>query len=408
MKYLLIIGDGMADNPVAELGGMTPLEKAEKPFIDSLSERGELGNVKTVPDGFEPGSDVAIMSIFGCAPEKYFAGRAPLEAAAQGVKLSDGDAAFRCNIIALSEGDDFYSKTILSHSAGGIGGEEAKTLVVDLFNDPEFKALADSAGVTVLPSLSYRHLVVQKSVDINGISMSPPHDHLGEPVSGNLPKGCESAKVLEQLLCKASEILDKHPINVKRRREGKLPGNSIWFWAQGTAANLPSFYGQYNKTGAVISAVALCHGIAKLAGLDVILVDGATAELDTNYEGKVDAALDALKSHDFAAVHIEAPDECSHAKDVECKLEAIRRLDNLVVRPVIESLEKQGEDFRVLILSDHKTLVESGFHDGEPVPFIIYDSRVGNGSGLVYTEANGEAGLSLNDGTLLMERLFSK
>ena len=398
----------MADDPVSKLEGHTPLEKAEKPFIDSLARHGELGNVITVPDGFEPGSDVAIMSIFGCAPELYFAGRAPLEAAAQGVTLEKGDAAFRCNIIAVSDDHDWKSRKILSHSAGAISGEEAKALAVDLFDDPEFKALADKAAMTLLPSLSYRHLVVQKATAIDGIIMSPPHDHLGETVGDNLPRGCADAEVLSELLEKACAFLDKHPINEKRRAKGKLPGNSIWFWAQGTAAKLPSFYGQYGKTGTVVSAVALCHGIARLVGLDVALIDGATAELDTNYEGKVQAALDALKTQDFAAIHIEAPDECSHANDVDAKLEAIRRLDALVVEPSVKALESSGEDFRVLILSDHKTYVESGMHGSAPVPFLIYDSSLDSGSGLSYTEKNGLTGVSLDSGTKLMERLFSK
>ena len=408
MKYILLIGDGMAENPLEALGGLTPLEKASIPAIDSLAKRGVLGSVKTVPNGFEPGSDTAIMSIFGCTPLKYYSGRAPLELAAMDIFLEPGDSAMRCNNVALSEGGSFEKRTILSHSGGGIPGSDGRALAEYLFGHPDFKAMSDELGLEIKLTSSYRHLVIAHGVDLGGTHFSPPHDHLDETVLDNLPSGTPVAAKLSVLLEKAVELLENHPINAARRTDGKLPANAAWFWAAGTAAALPSFHGQYNKTGSVISAVGLVQGIAKLAGLDVIIVDGATGELETNYEGKVEAALTAAKTRDFVALHVEAPDECSHAGDVPGKLQAIEWFDSRVVAPVINGLEATGEDFRVLILADHKTLCVERTHDGDPVPFIIYDSRKDTNAGLPYTEKNGEAGIYIDDGSSLMGMLFEQ
>ena len=408
MKYLLVIGDGMADNSVPELKGLTPLETAKKPFIDKLAAHGVLGSVLTVPEGFPPGSDTAIMSIFGCDPHYCYSGRAPLEVAAQGISLSLGDAAYRCNNVTLTDDETvpFGDKKIVSHSGGGLCEKQGVELVEYLFSHPEFKALSDKVGMSVYPTESYRHIAVQKQVDIKGLELAPPHDHIGESVSENLPKGCENASVLTELMKKANELLQNHPFNVQRRSEGKFPGNAIWFWAEGTAAKLPSFAEQYGKTGAVVSAVPLCHGIAKLIGLDVIMVDGATGEVETNYEGKVEAALNALNTHDFVAVHLEGPDECTHCGDLTGKLQAIEWLDSRVVEPLCRSLQEKGEDFRMLILSDHKTLTSNRQHDGDPVPYILFDSRCNTQVELSYNEANGLLGNYLPAGIDLMPALF--
>ena len=408
MKYILVIGDGMADNPVSELDGLTPLEAAKKPYIDMLAAEGILGSVLTVPEGFPPGSDTAIMSIFGCDPHYCYSGRAPLEVAAQGISLSLGDAAYRCNNVTLTDDETvpFEEKKIVSHSGGGLCEKQGVELVEYLFNHPEFKALADEAGMSVYPTESYRHIAVQKQADIKGLVLAPPHDHIGETVADNLPKGCENAAVLTKLMKKANELLFNHPFNVRRRSEGKLPGNAIWFWAEGTAAKLPNFFEQYGKTGAVVSAVPLCHGIARLIGLEVIMVDGATGEVDTNYEGKVKASLDALKTRDFVAVHLEGPDECTHCGDLKGKLQAIEWLDSRVVEPLCSALREKGEDFRMLILSDHKTLTSNRQHDGDPVPYIIYDSNNNTQAGLSYSEANGLKGPYLSAGIDLMPSLF--
>lgn len=409
MKYILVIGDGMADNPLKVLGGETPLQAANIPAIDRLAAEGTLGSVLTVPEGFPPGSDTAIMSIFGSAPQTYYAGRAPLEAAAQGVELGEGDAAMRCNNVALSEGAHFGDRRILSHSGGGIEGEDGRELVTWLFAHPDFRPLAEEARMEIYPTDSYRHIAVLRGADIRGLTLSPPHNHIGETVSANLPSGSPAAAPLCALLERACALLEDHPLNRERAALSKLPANGIWFWAGGTAARLQDFTKTYGKTGAVVSAVPLCHGIAKLSGLDVLLVPGATGELHTNYEGKVAAALGALDTRDFVAVHLEGPDECSHAGDLPGKLQAIEWLDSRVVAPLTRALEERGEDFRLLLLSDHKTLLEErGAHGGGSVPFLLYDSRKKSGSNLPYCEESAKNGPFLEDGTALMPLLFAE
>jgi 2,3-bisphosphoglycerate-independent phosphoglycerate mutase len=409
MKYILVIGDGMADNPVPELGYQTPLQYATIPTIDALASAGELGSVLNVPKGLPAGSDTAILSIFGCDPNHCYTGRAPLEAAASGINLAPGDTAYRCNMVTYEDIDiPVGEKRILSHSAGSIEGDVSIALIQFLFDDPEFKAAAQNAGMIVYPSPSFRHIAVQKAADIQGIVLTPPHDHLGEQIGNLLPKGCANAQVLRDLMILAHKKLNEHPINVQRRAEGKLPANGIWFWAEGTAVALPNFYENYHKTGGVISAVPLCHGIAALTGLEMVSVDGATGELDTNYEGKVRAALDLLEKHDFAAIHVEAPDECTHNGDTKGKIQAIEWLDSRVIAPLITQLNDAGYDYRMLILSDHKTLTATRGHDGDPVPYILYDSRQDHKSGRTYCEADGEKGPYIDPGTKLMEMLFAE
>ncbi len=407
MKYVLIIGDGMADDPTDKLGGRTPLEVTSKPNMDRLAREGELGSVNNCPLELPAGSDTAILSIFGCDPRQCYTGRAPLEAAAQGIALKPGDVAFRCNMASLEEGDlPFEKRRILSHSSGGIDGELSRRLVLDLFADPEFKALAEAAGAEVFPTLTYRHIVICHKGDAEGLVLTPPHDHLTEVCGSHLPRGGSAAPVLRGLMEASFRFLSAHPINVRRREEGKLPANCIWFWAQGTAVELPSFEKAYRKRGAVISAVPLCHGIGALIGLDRIMVPGATGEKDTNYLGKGQAAVKALleDGYDFVGVHVEAPDECSHNGDTEGKLKSISDLDNFVLGTILRGLE--GEDFRILILSDHKTLTDTRGHAHGYVPYILYDSRVSVGSGLSYTEANGLLGPHVEDGVALMGMLF--
>jgi len=409
MKYLLVIGDGMADNPVEKLGGKTPLEVAKKPEIDELARAGEVGTVRTVPLGLPAGSDTAILSIFGCDPRVCYTGRAPLEAAASGIRLQPGSVAYRCNMVTFEDGDlPFEEKRVLSHSAGSIEGDVSDSVARALMEDPRFRAAAEAAGLTIHPGHSFRHMAVQKAADITGIELAPPHDHLGEKIGPLLPKGCPNADVLKDLMRLAHEILDRHPINEKRRAEGKMPANGVWFWAEGTAVALPNFKEQFGKTGAVISAVPLCHGIARLAGLEVITVEGATGELDTNYEGKAQAAVEALKTYDFVAVHLEAPDECTHNGDTEGKIQAIEWLSSRIVGPIVKALRASDTEFRLLLLSDHKTLTATRGHDGDPVPYILYDSRETSPSGRAYTEAEGLKGPFVDEGIALMPRLFSE
>ena len=409
MKYILVIGDGMADNPVPELGGKTPLEYAKKPFIDELAAKGEVGSVLNVPKGLPAGSDTAIMSIFGCDPNLYYTGRAPLEAAATGIKLNAGDVAYRCNMVTYEQGDmPFEEKRILSHSAGSIDGAVSDEIITELFNDPEFAVLAERAGMSVNLGHSFRHIAVQAQADIKGIKLIPPHDHLGEKIGPLLPSGCENAKVLRELMVKANELLEKSPLNARLVAEGKMPANGIWFWAEGTAVALPNFVEKNAHHGAVISAVPLCHGIAALVGLDIICPEGATGEIDTNYENKMQAALDTLEHDDFAAVHVEAPDECTHNGDLKGKIQAIEWLDTRMLSPMVKALDAKGWEYRILFLSDHKTLTATRGHDGDPVPYMLYDSRYDTGCGLPYTEESGLKGPQVNSGVSLMSMLFEK
>ncbi|MCL2151694.1 MAG: cofactor-independent phosphoglycerate mutase [Oscillospiraceae bacterium] len=410
MKYILIIGDGMADVRLRELDGKTPLQYAKTPTMDKLASDGTMGAVLTIPDGLPAGSDTAILSIFGCDPKSCFTGRAPLEASALGIKLSPGDIAYRCNMVTFEDEDmPFEDKKIVSHSAGSIDGEESDAIIKDLFDGKQFNEAAKKAGIAIYPGSSFRHIAVQnasRAKNTEGTVLTPPHDHLGEPLGRHLPRGSPNAEVLGGLTRLAHKILDNHPLNIKRRAEGKLPANGIWLWAEGTSVELPGFTAKYGKTGGVISAVPLCRGIGALIGLDLVYVEGATGELYTNYEGKVDAAMELLMARDFAAIHIEAPDECTHNGDLAGKLQAIEWIDNRIVRPLTDRLGENGTDYRVLILSDHKTLSTTRAHDGSPVPYIIYDSRTKHDTGLSYCEEDAERGQFISAGTELMDALF--
>ena len=409
MKYLLVIGDGMADNPLPELDGKTPLEAAAKPAIDALAQHGLLGSVLTVPKTLPPGSDTAILSIFGCDPLRYFTGRSPLEAAGCGVAVEPGCASFRCNMIAVEDGDGpFDEKKILSHNAGSIDGESSMAIVTALCEIPEFRAALDAAGMTISPTPSFRHIAQQRGGDIQGLVATPPHDILGRRVGDYAFSGNENAKTLWNLMALANRLLEHHPLNEARRAQGKKPANGIWFWAEGTAVALPNFVERYGHGGSVISAVPLVHGIGALTGLKPVTVEGATGEVDTNYAGKLQAAKDALLGGDeFVCLHLEAPDESTHNGSLPDKLLAINQLDSLIVAPLVQWLQQQKLDFRLLLLSDHKTLMSTRTHDGDPVPFLLYDSTDLKSGGLPYTEANGEQGPFIPQGTDLMKMLFN-
>ncbi|MDL2294015.1 2,3-bisphosphoglycerate-independent phosphoglycerate mutase [Ruminococcaceae bacterium OttesenSCG-928-D13] len=412
MKYLIVIGDGMADNPVPALGGKTPLETAKKPAMDELAQKGELGTVRTVPEGVPPGSDTAILSIFGYDPRQFFTGRSPLEAAGSGVTLEDGDISYRCNMITLEDGDKpLAERKILSHSGGSVHGEDALALMGALLADERFAAVLKKQGITIHPTPTFRHITVQKGADITGLVAAEPHQHLGEPVGPLLPAGAPVAAGLAELMEIAPTVLDHHPVNERRRAEGKLPANGIWFWAEGRAVALPDFKAAHGgKSGMVVSAVPLVQGIARLAGLDVTEVEGATGELDTNYEGKANAILKAFADgYEFALVHVESPDECTHNGDTPGKLQAIEWVDSRTLVRLRAGLDKAGEPWRLLLLSDHKTLTATRGHDGDPVPYLIYDSRqTAPGSGLAYTEANAEKGPHIEIGSTLINHLFEE
>jgi len=450
MKYILIIGDGMADVPVPELDGKTPLQYARTPTMDRLASAGVVGNAITVPQGMPAGSDTAILSIFGCDPKVHYGGRAPLEAAAVGISLSPGEVAYRCNMVTIESalavdstakrscGSDkltadnavppadrmmsYEKKKLLSHSAGAIEGHVSDALIRELFENPGVKDITEKAGIRIFPGSSFRHIAVQSakgSKDYSGgkhtgegkagnhyIVLTPPHDHLGETIGQHLPRGGDNAETLTNLMCIAHEVLDKHPINIERCSKGLLPANGIWFWANGTAIALPGFTERYGKTGSVISAVPLCQGIGVLMGLEKISVDGATGELNTNYEGKADAAFESLKRHDFTTVHIEAPDECTHNGDTKGKVQAIEWIDLRVLKRLTKRLAESAIDYKMLVMADHRTLSTTRGHDGGPVPFILYDSRYDRKTGLRFCEDEAKKGEFITDGTRLMELLF--
>lgn len=407
MKYILVIGDGMADNPVESLGGKTPMAYAKTPVVDFLAAKGTVGSVKNCPPPFAPGSDTGIMSIMGYDPLKYFTGRAPMEAAASDIFLEVGNIAYRCNLVSFEEKDcPLAEKKILSHCAGSIEGAEAYEIISLLLADETFSKEAERLGVVIHPAPSFRHMTVQSSGDIEQAVFEPPHDHLGEVCGEFLPKGSKTAEDMKHLMEIAHDFLKNHPFNQKRTEKLKAPANGIWFWAEGTAVALDSFEEKFGKTGAIISAVPLCQGIGKLVGLPAPTVPGATGELETNYEGKVFMALEHLSSKDFVCIHIEAPDECTHAGNLPEKIEAIERIDSRVIAPILQRME--GKEFRLLYLPDHKTLIATRGHDAEPVPFLLYDSRVDTKSGLRFTEETGATGKFYEDGAATcMNLLFS-
>ena len=409
MKYILVIADGCADDPVPELGGRTPLECADTPNMDALASAGIMGSVVNCPEALPAGSDTAILSIFGCDPLRCYTGRAPIEAAARGVTLDPGDAAFRCNLVTFEDGDaPLEEKRLLSHNAGVIEEEDALAIVQALCDEPRFQQALCDAGMIICRTASFRQYAVQKGADIRGLTLIPPHDHLGEAAGPLMPSGCEDARVLGGLIRLAHELLDRHPLNDRRRALGKLPANGIWFWAEGTAVSLPSFPETYRMTGGVVSAVPICQGIASLAGLEAVSVPGATGELETNYEGKAEAVLRILETHDFAAVHVEAPDECTHNGDLSGKLRSLEWIDGRVLAPLLEGIREHGWEFRLLLLSDHKTLTSTRGHAYGAVPFCLYDSREDRKTGLTFCERAGASGPAFERGTKLMGMLFEK
>ena len=408
MKYVLVIGDGIADEPVSELGGKTPLAALTLPQIDRLAG-GRLGLCQTVPAGVPAGSDTAILSIFGYNPRTCSTGRSALEAAGMGVMLQAGETSLRVNLCAL-EGETFEAARILSHNGGSIEGEEAVELMQDLVHDPRFASLSAAFGFTVHITPTFRHIgVIDAAHRPQGEThFAEPHNHLGEAIAPLLPEGA-MGPAITALMRASYEVLREHPVNRARIAAGKLPANCIWPWGPGSAMALDSFEQKYHKRGSAVSAVPLVWGIAGLCGVDTPRVPGATAELETNYEGKVQAVLDALEGGaDFCCIHIEAPDECAHAGDVEGKCEAIRRLDTRVVGALLERLPQVDPDFRMLLLSDHPTLLRTRGHDGNAVPFAIYDSRH-PGAPRKFDEAHArETGDFLAEGPMLLRALFEQ
>lgn len=404
MKYFILVGDGMGDYPVEELAGRTPLEAARTPWMDHIASGGELGIYRSIPEGFEPGSDVANLVIMGYDPAKYYpGGRGPLEAASMGVELAEDDVAFRCNLVFL--GEKGGKRTFEDYSAGHISTDEARRLINAI------NAELGSTDIRFYPGISYRHLLVWKGKG-EKTRAKPPHDiPAGSFINRFMPEGPGSDE-LAAMIKKSWEVLDSHPINKKRREKGLAPANSIWPWGQGKKPKLPTFQERFGISGAIISAVDLVKGIGILAGMESLDVPGATGYIDTNYEGKALYALEALKKHDLVYVHVEAPDEMGHEGNAEKKIEAIEMFDSRVVGTICQKIPAHLE-YGILLLTDHMTPITARTHTPEPVPFAIFR---GNGAfepeGTVkrrFIERDAAAtGLLVDPGHLLIERLIQK
>ncbi len=383
MKYFVMLGDGMADTPIPSLGGKTPLEAADKPMADYLSENGELGLTNTLFEGMPTGSDIANLAVLGYDPKRFYTGRSPIEALGLGIPLSGEDTVFRLNLVSISNDGAFEDKVMLDHSSDKITNEEAWELLDAL------SAHFGSDKKIFHRGVSYRHIMIWKGIDY-GYTMMPPHDILGQGIREYLPEGKYGAEVLS-MMKESFELLMAHPVNRKRMEKGLRPANCLWLWGEGTKPQLSPFYDKYGLSGSVITAVPLIKGLALGIGLKSIDVDGTTGDYYTNYKGKADAAIDAFKSGDeFVFVHVEAPDECGHDADVELKVKSIEKIDSEIIKPVKEYLDSSGEDYRILFMPDHATPIEARTHVISPVPYLIYGSGINAKSKLPYSEKAAE------------------
>ena len=398
MKYVIVLGDGMADRPLEELEGMTPLEYAKTPNMDQLAAAGEIGMVHTIPDGMSPGSDTANLSVLGYDPKAYYSGRSPLEALSIGVDMKPTDVSLRCNLVTLSEEEENYQdKKILDHSSGEISTEDAAVLLEAVRKELETDIYKFYVGT------SYRHLLIWDQGQV--IDLTPPHDVLGQTIYQHLPK---DAALLE-MMKKSYAVLVNHPINIERKRQGLNPANSCWFWGAGTRPELSSFEEKTGKKGAMVSAVDLLKGIAVGASMKNIIVEGANGGLHPNYKGKAQAAVDILTKddYDFVYVHVEAPDEMGHQGSVEKKVQAIQYLDECVIGPIKAGLEQAGAEFRMLVMPDHPTPVSLRTHTGDDVPYLLYDSaRIENHSWNYNEKQAAESGNRVARGCEMIDYLI--
>jgi len=402
MKYVIIVGDGMADYPVQSLGGKTPLMVARTPHMDFMAGQGEIGLVRTVPDGFNPGSEIANLSIFGYDPIRYYTGRGPLEAASLGVQLSDNDIAFRCNLVTLKfQGDKIVMEDF---SAGHINNEEAREIIRDL------NKKIGTKEIQFFPGVSYRHLMVLKNgaakfLNLGKLVLIPPHDIIGKEITAFLPQVKDP---ILALMTKSQSLLKNHPVNVAREGKGLLPANSIWLWGQGRSPRMITLKERFGMDGFVISAVHLIKGIGILAGLEVLEVPGITGYFDTNYDGKAQYALKGLREKDFVYVHVEAPDEAGHMGDLQLKIDAIEAFDQKVVGAILKGI-KDFDRYKILILPDHPTPLSVRTHTADPVPYLIYSNEVEDetGHGKTFDEVSaGLSGISFEKGFELIERFL--
>lgn len=399
MKYIVVLGDGMADEPLEALGGKTPLEYAQTPCMDSLASMGHMGLVQNVPSVMAPGSDVANLSVLGYDPKRSYSGRSPLEALSVGVKMEPDDVIFRTNIVTLTEEEPYAEKTILDHSSGEIATKDADVLM------DAIRSAFNSETVQFYTGTSYRHIMVWKKGKL--VSLEPPHDHLGTQIGPWLPK----EPMLREMMEESFPILNAHPMNLARAEAGKHKANSLWFWGAGTKPSLQNFEEKTGLKGAMISAVDLLKGIAVGAGMKVYQVPGATGSLDTNYEGKAQAAVKALLEDgcDFVYIHVEAPDEMGHQGLIHEKVQSIEYLDQRLIALVKKAMDDSGEDYRMLILPDHPTPIRVRTHTGSPVPFLLYDSTHPEKKKAKYSEAEAAATEDFEpDGYKLIDRLIQK
>ena len=404
VKYAVILMDGMADEPIASLGGKTPLEYAKTPVIDQLALTSEIGAVKTIPEGCAKGSDTANLCVLGYNPQKYYFGRSPLEALSMGVTLKDTDVTFRTNVVTLSEEEDYENKRVIDHSADEITTEEASKLI---------KAVEDALGDDVkkfYPGISYRHLLVWDKGSRN-VKLTPPHDILDQCIKEHMPSGDHSDEIWE-LMKKSYEILKDHPVNRARKEKGLRAANSIWIWGEGIKPRLPLFKEKYHVEGAVISAVDLIKGIGIGAGMTSIDVEGVTGNVHTNYDGKADAAIKWLieEDKDFVYVHLEGPDECGHRGELDNKIRAIELIDEKIIGPIKKALDEKGEDYKLLVLPDHPTPLRLRTHTGEPVPYMLFKSNeMTIGKDKRYTEEYAiRNGALIEAGYTLMDQFLKK
>lgn len=400
MKYVIVLGDGMADRPIDELGGKTPLEYAATPAMDELASKSEIGMLHTIPEGMKPGSDTANLSVLGYDPKIYYSGRSPLEALSIGIPMKPDDIALRCNIVTISDDDvPFEEKTIIDHSADEISTEDCAVLV------DAIKPYIESDVYHLYVGTSYRHCLIWNHGQV--LDLAQPHDHLGKKIGEFLPKDGNLLKMMK----KSYEILKDHPMNIERIKNGLHPANCCWFWGAGTAPKLDPFEEKTGLKGVMISAVDLLKGIGTGASMKVVKVQGANGGLHTNYEGKAMAAVHALvdEGYDFAYVHVEAPDEMGHQGSVEKKVKSIEYLDSRVIKTIKYELDAAGVDYRMAVLPDHPTPIEIRTHSSDPVPYMLYDSTDEQSHTWHYNEREAEkTGIYLEKGPMLLDRLIQR
>ena len=400
MKYMVLLCDGMADYPFAGLSGKTPMELADKPHMDKLAQTAEVGLCKTVADGLKPGSDVANLSVMGYDPADCYTGRSPLEAASMGIHLTDTDVTLRCNLVTLSEEADYAQKTMVDYCAGDISTPEAAALIAAV------QETLGSEAYTFHPGVSYRHCLLWKEGTTDLGEMTPPHDISGRVIADYLSKS-ENAAPLIEMMKKSYDILKDHPVNRQRVAQGKRPANSIWLWGEGRKPGLRDFKEKNGLSAGVVSAVDLIKGIGKLAHMEVAEVEGATGYLDTNFTGKMEAAARMLREgRDLVYVHVEAPDECGHRGEAQNKVRAIELIDQKILGPMLEELERY-DDYRILIMPDHPTPLSTRTHAADPVPFLIYQKSAPKAGVSVFTEKTAaDTGLFIQHGPSIMDRLI--